>query len=542
MRAMWKVGLSLALGLLANAAQAEEVQWRPVGSRPAVVKESTGSTPGSAPTAATPAAALGQPVAITPADAGIRPVSYSTDEAALRPTFRGQAPDVPKPMPSANGQDKSSDKGFPLPPPKEYRETLSPSPMMGAPNGGPPFGTPMMIAPNGGPPPIVDSGDYVVPAETGIPGCCGDGCFDGCCCGGCCGDGSRWWASAEYLLWWTRHANAPALATTGPTSTFGVLGAPGTVTLFDGNLNYGTASGGRFSAGYWFCDSQCLGIDASVLFLGERSINFLAASNSMGSPVISRPFVGAITGVQTVEQVAFPGEQAGNLTIHSDTRFRGAETNLRWNPCCLCGTGCCGGSWRIGFLTGFRYLNLRENLDITEDFVDLGAIVTRHTLTDQFSTRNNFYGGQVGMLIELKRGCWSLDMRGKIALGGTTQTAQIGGSELDTSLNTGAQARFNSGLLALPSNIGRFSRDQFSVVPEVGINIGYQVCEHLRLFVGYNFIYWNNVSRPGGLIDPVLNTTQQSGGTLVGPARPAFAFHNTDFWAHGVNFGLELRY
>jgi hypothetical protein len=177
MRAMWKVGLSLALGLLASATQAEEVQWRPVGSRPAAVKQSTASTPGSAPAASTPAAALGQPVAVNPAEAEIRPVSYSTDDTALRPIFRGQAPDVPKPMPSANGQDKSGDKPFQLHQPKEYRETLIPSPGNG-------------LAP------IPDPGDYCVPSEAGIPGCCGDGCFDGCCCGGC-GDGSWWRRSAE---------------------------------------------------------------------------------------------------------------------------------------------------------------------------------------------------------------------------------------------------------------------------------------------------------------------------------------------------------
>src|SRR5262249_61747030 len=112
----------------------------------------------------------------------------------------------------------------------------------------------------------------------------------------------------------------------------------------------------------------------------------------------------------------------------------------------------------------------------------------------------------------------------------------------DTSLNNGAQARFNSGLLALPTNSGRFGRDQFSVVPETGVNLSYQLCPNLRIFMGYTFLYWNNVARPGGQIDTVLNTTQQSGGTLTGPARPAFAFHNSDFWAHGLNFGLELRY
>jgi hypothetical protein len=531
---MWKYSLSLSLGLLANAARAEDVQWRPVTPRAAAATQSAEhvsicSTPSAGPADSSPAAVLGQPVALSPsrvgADSAIQPVSFtSNDSSASAPIFRGQAPDVPKPMPSANGKDKPGDKAFELHPPKEYRETISPSYSFGS-----------------GPPPIVDGGDYCVPMDAGIPGCCGEGCCPGCGCE-CCGDGSCWWASAEYLLWWTKNGPAPALVTTGPTSTFGVLGAPGTQVLFGGPLDYGTASGGRFSAGFWFCESQVLGMDASFLFLGDRSTNFLAASNSMGSPVISRPFFGAITGAPTAEQVAFPGEAAGSVAVHSRSRFWGAETNLRWNPYCLCGNGWCGGSWRIGFLTGFRFLSLRENLDITEDFTDLGATVTRHMLTDEFSAHNSFYGGQLGTIIELKRGPWSLDLKGKVALGSTHQVAHIAGSELDTNLSTGAQASFNSGLLALPSNIGRFSRDVFSVVPEVGMNIGYQVCDHLRLFVGYNFIYWTHVARPGNLIDPVLNTTQQSGGTLTGPARPAFAFHNTDFWAHGVNFGLELRY
>src|SRR5262249_28064461 len=197
-----------------------------------------------------------------------------------------------------------------------------------------------------------------------------------------------------------------------------------------GPLDFGTASGGRFSTGFWFCDCQVLGIDTSFFFLGTRTDNFFAASNSMGSPVLSRPFIGAITGQQTVEQVAFPGEQAGSVGVASNSRLLGADVNLRWNPYCLCGTGPCGGSWRWGFLAGFRHLNLKENLSIAEDFTDLGAIVTRHQLTDSFGANNNFYGGQIGTIIELKRGPWSLDLKAKVALGGTKQVAHISGSEL----------------------------------------------------------------------------------------------------------------
>jgi len=98
-----------------------------------------------------------------------------------------------------------------------------------------------------------------------------------------------------------------------------------------------------------------------------------------------------------------------------------------------------------------------------------------------------------------------------------------------------------------------------SVVPELGINIGYQITDHLRAYVGYNVIYWSDVVRPGDQIDRVINTTQLPNPTLVvngvivppqpntpllNPAlrRPAFSFNGSDFWAQGVNFGLEFKY
>jgi len=34
----------------------------------------------------------------------------------------------------------------------------------------------------------------------------------------------------------------------------------------------------------------------------------------------------------------------------------------------------------------------------------------------------------------------------------------------------------------------------------------------------------------------------EPGSEVVGLARPAFFFNPDDFWAHGVNVGLELRY
>ena len=83
-------------------------------------------------------------------------------------------------------------------------------------------------------------------------------------------------------------------------------------------------------------------------------------------------------------------------------------------------------------------------------------------------------------------------------------------------------------------------------VPEASINLYFQLTDHLKVFAGYTFLYWSHIARPGDQVDinvnPNLVPTSMTFGAAGGPARPAFTFHSTDFFAHGVNFGLELRY
>ena len=84
------------------------------------------------------------------------------------------------------------------------------------------------------------------------------------------------------------------------------------------------------------------------------------------------------------------------------------------------------------------------------------------------------------------------------------------------------------------------------MVPEVKVQVGYDVTNNIRVFAGYDFLYVSDVVRPGNQIDPRVNFSQQAapvgGGALVGPALPAAQFNHTDFWAHGVNVGLQFRY
>src|SRR5207247_904378 len=81
------------------------------------------------------------------------------------------------------------------------------------------------------------------------------------------------------------------------------------------------------------------------------------------------------------------------------------------------------------------------------------------------------------------------------------------------------------GFLVLPTNSGRRTSDEFTVVPEVSVGLGYQITQRLRGTIGYTFIYWPNVYRAGDQIDTRVNISQlpfaTGPGTLVGAPRPA---------------------
>jgi hypothetical protein len=107
-------------------------------------------------------------------------------------------------------------------------------------------------------------------------------------------------------------------------------------------------------------------------------------------------------------------------------------------------------------------------------------------------------------------------------------------------------ATLPGGILALPTNIGHQSKDDFSVIPEAEIRLGYQVTKHLSAFVGYNFMYWSSVVRPGEQINRNLTPTIIPSFFEFTPGAPATQpaplFKTTDFWAQGINFGMELRF
>ena len=89
-------------------------------------------------------------------------------------------------------------------------------------------------------------------------------------------------------------------------------------------------------------------------------------------------------------------------------------------------------------------------------------------------------------------------------MGNNHEVVDIAGSTVTQQPN-GLMTPYSGGILAQRTNSGLFSRDQLSFVPEVGINLGYRLTEHLQATIGYSFIYWTHVVRPGDQINSRLN-------------------------------------
>lgn len=357
---------------------------------------------------------------------------------------------------------------------------------------------------------------------------------------------ARLWLRSEYLLWWIKDSNLPILVTSGSAADAlpGAIGQPGTAIQFGGgNISNYTRSGGRFSAGWFFDDDHQCGIEGNYFFLGSRSAKLNLRSDALpGSLILGRPFFDVTTGLPDVGLIALPNLSSGTVEALSTSRLQGAE---------IMGSAQLveSGSLNLTGLVGFRYLQLDESVSVFDNeklFPNVLLIGGDSISTaDRFSAGNRFYGGQVGVRGDWHIGRWSLEFLGKIALGSTHEAIRIQGATAVVSPAAGLTV-FPSGFLAQATNIGSMSTDAFAVLPEAGITARFQITDHLAASIGYTFIYISSVTRPGDAIDLGLNPTQiplsLTGGTLAGPARPIATVRETDFWAQGINFGIQITY
>jgi hypothetical protein len=330
-------------------------------------------------------------------------------------------------------------------------------------------------------------------------------------CGESCG-----WVGLEFLFWATRSVSPPPLLTTGPASAApgvaAALGQPTTDVLFGrgGRLDE-FRPGFRLEAGLYRDETAREALFTRLFFLGSASEGRSAAS--FGQAVLALPQAPPGGGTFPL-YVGYPGLTAGVADASVQTDFFGADVNLQRR---LCDAGTC----RFDAIGGFRYLHLGDRLDRRFATTALpGTPVAGGQLLGEESvrTRNNFYGGQVGLGASGRWGAVTAQARLLVALGVTD-------SDLDGSFTRTAVG----GGLPLPVGVavgGRAESDFFAVVPEAGLKLGWQPCDHVRFTVGYDWVYWSRVRRAPEAF--TRGPIPRGGGT--------------DIWAQGFNAGLELRY
>jgi hypothetical protein len=366
----------------------------------------------------------------------------------------------------------------------------------------------------------------------------------------------RFWASADYLLWWIKSGplSSPIITTTNnlkdaPPAALGQGGT--TVLLGDQPMGYGAFSGLRIGAGFEI--APCLNLEGGFFFLERRTFKFNAVSDAAGSPVIANPFFNTAIGIEDALLNSDPdtavGPWRGGTLVQSHTRLQGWEVNLA-------GGDYCAGSVKLKGIVGFRALSLAEDLSVDNFYTPLvnGALTflanpvnagTQLQDTDRFATTNNFYGGQIGGKAQWQNGRYSVDGLFKIAFGVNQQIATVDGFSVMT-VPGAAPVGVRGGTYTQLTNIGRYYRNEFAVVPEVGFNLGWNITDRLKFTIGYSFLYISSVARPGDQIDHSVNQflipTHQNFGQGTPDSHPAFAFRESSFWAQGINFGLEFRY
>lgn len=391
-----------------------------------------------------------------------------------------------------------------------------------------------------------DSGSGCEAGDSG----CDFGCDSGCdLCGAGC-DGAcltstfnscrpASWLQVDYMLLWTKADQVPALVTSSPVNTprvqAGVLGQPGTSVLF-GNESPDTTDhhGVRVAAGAWLNDRTAITGHWFSLSDGDNRGDFYVGGT--GAPILARPYFNTQQGMQDSQLISFPGVATGTIRVHSSSQMHSGGALVRrsyWEGC--------GG--RIDLLGGYRYFHFRDRLAIDEELNSIdprgpARVGTAFSLREEFLTRNNFHGGELGIAAVWQRDCWQLDMTATVALGGVHEQVVVRGTTVQTPPG-GQPLTRQGGLLALPSNLGTQSDSQFGVLPELDVRWRYRLTTQLNFSLGYHLLLLNRVVRPGDQIDLTVNPTQLSAGQLVGPGRPARRFDPSSLWAQGMTAGIE---
>ncbi|MGI9468899.1 MAG: BBP7 family outer membrane beta-barrel protein [Rubripirellula sp.] len=344
------------------------------------------------------------------------------------------------------------------------------------------------------------------------------------------------WMSTEFLLWHTQDRDSPALVATGPVPGFPIL--PDAQVAFGDKLKGEFSGGFRLDTGKYVTENFGVGVRFWILANNNDSF-FATATQDPTRPgqviSMSRPFFNTNTGSEDALAISTngglllsPGSGTeGKVWADSAVNMWAAEayTRLRLK---------CNANCKVDFLSGYSHLNLDDTLRISSDtFVIPNDVFLAH---DEFATRNQFNGGQLGFEISVTEGRLTFRSMTKVHLGNMNQQVSINGEHALAGL--GDPIVYQDGGLLAQGNQGNYERNKFAFIPEANFKLEYCIRNNMSLSLGYSFLYFDNVALAGSQIDRNINPLPiVSGGPFT--ANPAFKFNDSGMWVQGLDLGLR---
>ncbi|GIW82510.1 MAG: hypothetical protein KatS3mg105_4317 [Gemmatales bacterium] len=369
---------------------------------------------------------------------------------------------------------------------------------------------------------------------------------------------NRFFFGADYLRWWMKKDQHRDLlfttnGITNPATNFGALGQSATVREFGGDeFSTGHLNGVRVTLGY--VPETFYPIELSGFWV-ETGKTYARNSGGGGFPLVARSIFQIqppITPPEVVFVTSFPDFAAGGWAVDGNTNFYSAEFNFLPNLYNTLDTN----ARTVDLQFGPRFVLMNESLDVLQftgaispqTLVNFGgnSFTQPHTIfaSDNFFTRNAFYGGQFGCRTSFSLWHVNVQLKGNIAVGYTEQVVNISGRSTIVGPSI-TQTQFG-GIQAVASNFGRVQREKITFIPEFAFNLEYPLFNSFRLYVGYHFLYWSSVVRPGEQFDRVVDVRQVPTDAAFQPnfvgSRPGNFFRRSSLWLHGLNLGAAFTF
>lgn len=394
---------------------------------------------------------------------------------------------------------------------------------------------------------------------------------------------NNYWLRGEFLHWRLKpdKLSVPIITSGSLLDELpGALGQQNTgVVLGCQQLYVPKQHGVRITAGSWVNCKNTLGLEAiyirltpghynrSISTTGERDSANLAVpifdpTGSWGLNGIPGETIALFTG----PLFGMPGFQA-QFDFNLTQKLQGFEFNLLESAFCSHHIEC-------QFITGMRWLQLRENLTFTGNtHTAKGSPIPTsfYNFQDRFNTTNNFYGAQIGLQAQYTLNSCALEAIVKCNLGAVKQQIAISGTSQTTDGNlfflikSAKPAHLFGGIFAQPSNSGTRTEKKYAVLLESGIRAHYYITQHIDLHIGYNKLWLSRAIRPAQLIDRRVNPTftnlamvsRQTVGVGSGPIPfgepgaapqpqgskvPVVELISSGIWARGITLGLTITF